>query len=160
MPEFTEDSALDVECPPSPSAVSVDGEVVVEARDTVDAEPLHDREGGPVDEREILIGEGLPHRPRGLEVGRPDALDRRDGDHTKPFELKASRQFRQRANGTLAVTPTLEPGDNVLFHDGTNTRLEYELTALAENGMAYEYATQMLKGRYDGLISAIRGTVG
>lgn len=98
--------------------------------------------------------------PGPFQKALADALDRRDGDHTKPFELRASRQFRQRANGTLAVTPSLEPGDNVLFHDGTNARLEYDLTALAENGMAYEYATQMLKGRYDGLITAIRGTVG
>ena len=98
--------------------------------------------------------------PAPFQKALADALDRRDGDRTKPFELRASHQFRQRADGTLSVTPTLEPGDNVLFHDGTNTRLEYELTALAENGMAYEYATQMLKGRYDGLISAIRGTVG
>ena len=95
--------------------------------------------------------------PRRFQKALADALERRDGDHKAPFEIRSTREFRQRDDGTLAVTPSLEPADNVLFHDGTNARLEQQLTALAENGMTYEYVTQMLKGRYDGLLTALRG---
>ncbi len=89
-----------------------------------------------------------------------EALDRRDGDHKSPFKMRGNRQFRQGSDGSLAVTPTLEPPENVLFHDGTNARLERQMTDLAENAMMHQFATQMLKGRYDGMITAIRGVVG
>ena len=69
-----------------------------------------------------------------------EALDRRDGDHKSPFEMRGTRQFRQGSGGSLKVTPTLEPPENVLFHDGTNARLERQMTDLAENAMMHQFA--------------------
>ena len=97
---------------------------------------------------------------RAFQRALREALDRRGGDHKAPFAMRGTRQFRQRPGGSLEVTPTLEPTENVLFHDGTNARLERQMTDLAENAMMHQFATQMLKGRYDGMISAIRGVVG
>ena len=97
---------------------------------------------------------------RAFQQTLKEALDRRDGDHKAPFKMKRTRQFRQGPGGALEVTPTLEPPENVLFHDGTNARLERQMSDLAENAMMHQFATQMLKGRYDGMITAIRGVVG
>lgn len=88
-----------------------------------------------------------------------EAMDRRDGDHQAPFEMKSSRQIRRRADGSTEFRPTTEPSENILFHDGTNARLERQMAQLAENGMMYQLATQLLGGRYDGMLKAIRGRV-
>jgi flagellar basal-body rod protein FlgB len=73
--------------------------------------------------------------------------------------LRESRQFRVASDGALEVTPELEPPENLLFHDGTNTRVERQMAMLADNGMAHQMAVEMLKGNYDGLVKAIRGRV-
>ncbi len=83
-------------------------------------------------------------------------VTRRDGS---PFQLKNTEQFRQDASGSLVVTPTAEPAENVLFHDGTNMRIEQQMAMLAENGMMHQATTELLRGRFDGLLTAIRGTV-
>lgn len=41
----------------------------------MDAEPLHDGEARPVDDREALVGEGLPDGERHLEICGDDGLD-------------------------------------------------------------------------------------
>jgi len=97
---------------------------------------------------------------RGFQAALGEAMARRDGDHQAPFTLEGTRQFRQDRDGSLEITPTLEPTENVLFHDGTNARLERQMVSLAENGMMYQFATTMLRGRYEGMLKAIRGTAG
>ncbi len=86
-----------------------------------------------------------------------EAMDRRGGDHQAPFEMKSSRQIRRRSDGSIEFRPTTEPTENILFHDGTNVRIEHQMALLAENGMMYQLATQLLGGRYDGMLKAIRG---
>lgn len=76
-----------------------------------------------------------------------------------PFTLPASDQFRQDAEGRLVVTPGEQPPENVLFHDGTNARIERQMSMLAENAMAHQAATELLRSQFDGLLKAIRGTV-
>jgi len=51
--------------------------VVIECRRAEDAESLHDGEARPVDDREVLIREGLADREGALEVGYPHGFDRR-----------------------------------------------------------------------------------
>lgn len=75
----------------------------------------------------------------------------------EPVQLSDSSTWRIDDNGMLRLTPTLEPAENTLFHDGTNTRLERQMSLLAENGMAHQAAVTMLKNKYDGLMTAIRG---
>lgn len=67
------------------------GEVVVERRDTVNAESEHDGEAGSVGNGKILIGKLQPHGPRGLQVRRVDGLD---GGNSTP---KAFPEFLGRS---------------------------------------------------------------
>ncbi len=79
-------------------------------------------------------------------------------------EKSDERQLRLRtdevrvdAGGAMSVTPATEPPPNVLFHDGTNARLEDLMTDAQRNWLGYSLTTTLLKGRWNGLLSAIRG---
>ncbi len=85
------------------------------------------------------------------------ALDERGKDAGKPFQLPATDQFHTDARGSLRVTPTQRPAENVLFHDGTNMSVERQMADLAENAMMHEVTTTLLRGRYEGLRKAIQG---
>jgi flagellar basal-body rod protein FlgB len=85
------------------------------------------------------------------------AFEQRGGDVNRPFALTATEQFHADRQGGLEVTPTERPTENVLFHDGTNMSIERQMSDLAENAMMHQLASQLLKGRYDGLRKAIRG---
>ncbi|MFQ5411113.1 MAG: flagellar basal body rod protein FlgB [Phycisphaerae bacterium] len=78
----------------------------------------------------------------------------RPGDR---FKLDESREIRTNELGHLETTPSLEPVDNLLFHDGTNARIERQMADLAENTMMHQVSTELLKGYYDGMGKAIRG---
>jgi flagellar basal-body rod protein FlgB len=86
-----------------------------------------------------------------------DALDRRRRTGSKDFKLSSSEQFEQLSNGSLKVKPTVEPAENLLFHDRTNARIERQMAKLAENAMMHQFMTDRLRGRYESLLTAIRG---
>lgn len=69
----------------------------------------------------------------------------------------SSKQVSSGADGRMRVKPTIEPATNVLFHDGTNARLETLLTDVQDNAMSYDLMINLLKGRFSTLLSAIRG---
>jgi len=87
------------------------------------------------------------------------AIDEAKETGRTDLRLRESREFRQDAKGRLIVTPSTEPPENVLFHDGTNMRLERQMAMLAENAMMHQAATELLRSKFDGLLKAIRGTV-
>ncbi len=87
-----------------------------------------------------------------------DAVDRRSSS-IEPLAVRGTRQFQQNSTGQLEVTPTEEPPENMLFHDQTNMRVERQMAMLAENTMLHQIAAERLKGRYDEMLSAIRGRV-
>lgn len=87
------------------------------------------------------------------------ALDEKGRDAKKPFVVAGSGQFRTGPDGRLHVTPEVQPVANVLFHDGTNASIERMMSDLAGNAMMYETASTILKGYYNGLRKAIRGTL-
>jgi flagellar basal-body rod protein FlgB len=84
-----------------------------------------------------------------------DASKKRD--QSGRFELSATDQFGQDEAGLLKVTPTEEPVENVLFQDGTNARIESQMSQLAQNTLMNQVSTELLKGYYDGMGRAIRG---
>lgn len=88
------------------------------------------------------------------------ALDARGGDARKPLVVKVGREVSTGRDGYLKVEPSQKPVDNVLHHDGTNLSIEREMADLAETGMAHNLAMTLLRGRFDELRTAIRGTVG
>lgn len=89
-----------------------------------------------------------------------EAFDRRGDDPSQPFVVASGSQVRTREDGTIVVTPTEAPAENILFHDGTNLSIERQMSELAETGMMHELASTLLKGRYDSLRKAIAGRTG
>jgi len=97
---------------------------------------------------------------RSFQTALRQALDARGGDPNRPFVIKDTGQVKTDRHGSLQVTPSEMPVGNVLFHDGTNMSIEREMADLAETGMTHELAATLLRGRFDGLRKAIRGTPG
>lgn len=86
-----------------------------------------------------------------------EAVDQADADCTSTLKLRDTAQLRVGPDGRLEFRPVLEPAQNVLFHDGTNARLERLMSDVNENALSYELATSALRSRFDGLMRAIRG---
>ncbi len=82
----------------------------------------------------------------------------RGRDPDKPFVVNTG-EVATDSLGLLNVTPSEKPVENILFHDGTNMSLETQMANLAETGMTHQLATALLRGRFDGLRKAIRGSV-
>jgi len=87
------------------------------------------------------------------------AISDRGRSGSAALVLPDTRQFRSDRGGRLTFTPVTEPTENLLFHDGTNMRIERQMAAMAENAMAHQVTVELLKGAYDALNSAVRGRV-
>ena len=103
------------------------------------------------------------YRARHLDVASFQAelraASERRSERGGRFEMEPSREFRMDAAGHLETTPSEEPVENLLFHDGTNAGIEREMAHLAENTMMHQGAAELLKGYYDLIGKAIRGRV-
>jgi flagellar basal-body rod protein FlgB len=97
--------------------------------------------------------------PAGFQKSLQAALDRTAGTNNGRLELRGDAQCATNSDGRLEVKPAVEPAPNVLFHDGTNARLEKLVTDINENALSYEMSTNLLRGRYQTMLSAIRGRV-
>jgi flagellar basal-body rod protein FlgB len=73
------------------------------------------------------------------------------------FQMDSTNEFHVDETGSLRVTPSEEPVENVLFQDGTNARIERQMADLAENTMMNQVANELLKGKFATLEKAIRG---
>lgn len=96
--------------------------------------------------------------PKGFqhELGR--AIDRRRRTATPTagkLTLRNTRSVRVE-DDRLQLRPD-GSNRNILFHDQNNRDLEREMQSLAENGMAFQVATDFLRSRYGILEMAIRG---
>ncbi len=96
---------------------------------------------------------------RAFQASLKEALDSRRSNPSRPFELRRSDEIGTDDRGRLVVTPTRKPVENALFHDGTNSSIERQMSDLAETGMVHDLAARLLLNRMDGLRKAIRGTV-
>lgn len=93
----------------------------------------------------------------GFQKALRRALSEKGGDPNAPFVVESSDQVRSRADGSLSVTPSTRPVQNVLFHDRTNASIERLMSDMAQNAMTHQAATTILQGYYDGMRKAIRG---
>lgn len=70
-------------------SVAEDGEFVVEGGHGLDADPLHHRESGSVDDGEVPVRDGLADGSRAFQTRRRDRLDgRRSAAQTTPEALR------------------------------------------------------------------------
>jgi flagellar basal-body rod protein FlgB len=75
------------------------------------------------------------------------------------FQLESTREFHTDEGGMLELTPSEEPPENLLFQDGTNTRIERQMALLAENTMMAQASVNLLQQYYRTISEAIRGRV-
>jgi len=95
--------------------------------------------------------------PAAFERSLTDALQQARESGSTRLDLRGNAQFVTQADGRLHVRPVVAPAQNVLFHDGTNTRLEQLMTDVSKNELYYDLATTLLRRHYDNLLTAIRG---
>lgn len=60
-------------------------------------------------------------------------------------------------SGRMVLRPAVEPADNLTFHDGTNGRIEKDMTDMADNQILHQIATSLIQHHYRMLETAIRG---
>ncbi|MFH1745712.1 MAG: hypothetical protein ABIG44_01575 [Planctomycetota bacterium] len=97
--------------------------------------------------------------PQAFQKSLQAALDRTERSHAARLELRDNAQVSTGPGGRIEVRPAVEPAENVLFHDGTNARLEKLLANINENALYYEMTTNFLRGRYQTMLNAIKGKV-
>lgn len=97
--------------------------------------------------------------PAEFQAALRSAIDKRC-ESNEPLRLESTEQFHQDEMGFLKVTPTDKPPENLLFHDGTNARIEKQMAMLAENTLMNKVAAELLRNQFEGLGKAIRGRAG
>ncbi len=95
--------------------------------------------------------------PTAFQASLRQALTQAAKEGSKRLILRGNAQFSTGHDGRVQVRPSLEPAWNVLFHDGTNPRLETLLADVNANSLSYELAMNLLRGRFESLMKAIRG---
>lgn len=95
--------------------------------------------------------------PKAFQASLRKALVAARQDGQRALKLRGNAQFATEPDGEIRVRPATEPAPNVLFHDGTNARLEQTLTDISRNAMSYELSTSLLRGKFQNLLRAIRG---
>ncbi|MBU0639935.1 MAG: hypothetical protein KKB50_13785 [Planctomycetes bacterium] len=86
-----------------------------------------------------------------------EALGQAEQTRAGRLELRGNAQFVSGPGSGTEVRPVTDPAPNVLFHDGTNARMEDLMSAVAKNALYYQMASNLLNGRFDALTRAIRG---
>jgi len=97
--------------------------------------------------------------PGAFQASLGEALDLAREKRTRRLELRGNAQFSTGADGAIKVRPAESPAPNVLFQDGTNARLERLLADVGQNNLSYDLAMNLLRGRYQQMLRAIRGRV-
>ena len=85
------------------------------------------------------------------------ALDRAERANDARLDLRGNDQFETTPDGRTAAQPAVEPAPNILFHDGTNARLEQLMANVGENSLYYELSMNILRQRYQTMLTAIKG---
>lgn len=104
--------------------------------------------------------------PEAFQASLKEAMDRakalppsQRGNARDLLKLRGNAQFSTNLHGEIEVEPEIEPAENILFHDGTNARLETLMSDVAENALSHQFIMNQLRVRYDGVLKAIRGRI-
>jgi len=97
--------------------------------------------------------------PRLFQKSLAAALERATQCNSSRLDLRGNAQFSTTPTGQAEVRPAVEPAPNVLFHDGTNNRLEGLIADATENALYYEMSISFLRNSFQNVLSAIRGRV-
>ena len=93
----------------------------------------------------------------GFRQALSEALARRTRTNEAGLTVDDGGSWRVDRSGRVELRPVEVEPQNVLFHDGTNAGAERQMSELAKNAMVHQVALELLRGRYNGMMSAIRG---
>ncbi len=91
--------------------------------------------------------------PRTFRAELARAIDARREPNT-PLQLRRSDEISIDPAGRMTLTPKASAGE-VLFQDRNNRDVERTMQSMAENGLMFRAATELLRTRYDLLRTAI-----
>jgi len=74
-----------------------------------------------------------------------------------PMPLATTSQVQRDERGRMILRPAVEPAENVTFHDGSNSRIERDMTEMSKNLLLHQVAVELLRRQYQMLEMAIRG---
>jgi flagellar basal-body rod protein FlgB len=94
----------------------------------------------------------------GFQNSLREVLKERGSQSGGAFEVRSGGEVATDRQGFLTVTPSEEPVENALFHDGTNVSIERQMADLEQTGLRIDQAGKFLQDRYERLRTAIRGT--
>ena len=97
--------------------------------------------------------------PRAFQKSLAAALERSKQSNDNRLDLRGDAQFSTTPRGQVEVHPGVEPAPNLLFHDGTNARLESLIADTNETALYYELSMNFLRNDYRNVLSAISGRV-
>lgn len=89
-----------------------------------------------------------------------DALEQARQSRSDRLVLRGDAQFATTPDGHLVTHPTTQGPDKVLFQDGTDARLEDLMSELGDNALLHSLSLRLLRSRFNGLMTAIRGRFG
>lgn len=96
--------------------------------------------------------------PREFQAALKDAVDRRrasaSGSDVGEFSMPETAELVRQPGGALALKPRT-PSPNILYHDRNNRDLEHMMQDLAENGLQYRFAADVMRQQGDLLRAAI-----
>ena len=89
-----------------------------------------------------------------------EAVERRDrGGAGARLQPGNTRHYRWGPEGQLEAKATILPDNNILFHDGNNRFVEKQISEMTQNTILHNLTAEMLRAKYEGLNTAIRGNV-
>lgn len=95
--------------------------------------------------------------PEQFRASLRTAVQKSQMQRTNTLDLRPTAQTATTPDGRLHTTPATEPAPNILFHDGGNAMLEKLMTAAQSNALEHRLSLNLLRGRFESLLRAIRG---
>ena len=87
------------------------------------------------------------------------AIKERDGGGAgAQLQMRDTRNISYKNNSIRADIVEAQ-SQNILFHDKNNRSVEKQMAEMTKNRILHDVVAEMLRGKYNGLQTAIRGTL-
>ncbi len=87
-----------------------------------------------------------------------EAVERREkGGAGARLEIRSTGGISVDSADSMTIQPIEIEDSNILFHDENNRFIEKQMSEMSQNALLHNLATEMLRAKYGGLQTAIRG---
>lgn len=74
-----------------------------------------------------------------------------------PIPQVVTRQVQRDRRGRMIIAPSVEPVENITFHDGSSSRIERDMSEMSKNLLLHQISVELLRREYRLLEMAIKG---